>query len=112
MKNNAGIIDLTDENFRKEVLECLLPVLVIFDKDWYGTSILMKPVLSEIASQYVGQVKVGRINCDKHILIANKYHIQNVLTLLFFNKCTLEDKITGAVPKATIEKILRRLMDV
>ncbi len=99
-------LKFTDENFETEVLKSELPVLVDFYADWCGPCKMMAPVIEELASEYAGTVKVGKLNVDEAPAISSKYRVMSIPTLLFVKNGEVVDNITGAVPKAkVVEKL-------
>lgn len=94
---------LTDENFNAEILESELPCLVDFWAPWCGPCRMVGPVIEEIAKEYVGKLKVGKLNVDEAKKIASQYGIMSIPTLSIFKGGELVDNIVGALPKETIE---------
>lgn len=96
----------TDANFETEVLKSDLPVLVDFWAPWCGPCRMVAPIVEEIADEYVGRLKVVKVNTDENQQIAYKYGIMSIPTLGIFDKGEVVDGIVGAVPKQMlIEKI-------
>ena len=101
-----NIVTLTDANFDQEVLKSSTPVLVDFWAEWCGPCKMIAPILDELATEYDGKVKVGKVNIDQHQSIATEYGIRAIPTLLIFKNGELADQIVGLVPK---EEITRKL---
>jgi thioredoxin 1 len=99
-------LDLTDENFSKEVLESKDPVLVDFWAPWCGPCRLVGPVVEELASEYQGKIKVGKVNVDENEQTAYKYGIRSIPTLILFKNGRPVDQIIGAVPKHILKKMI------
>jgi thioredoxin 1 len=101
---------VTDSNFKQEVLDSGIPVLVDFWAPWCGPCRMVAPVVDEIAQQYEGQVKVVKLNTDENPAVASQYGIRSIPTLMIFKGGQRVDMVVGAVPKnnlaATIEKHL------
>ncbi|MCM8791576.1 MAG: thioredoxin [Candidatus Omnitrophica bacterium] len=97
---------LTEQNFKTEVLEANLPVLVDFWAPWCGPCRLIAPILEEVAREYKDKVKVGKLNVDDYPQLASYYGIMSIPTLLIFKEGKIVDSLIGAVPK---EEILFRL---
>lgn len=101
---------VTDSNFKQEVLDSGIPVLVDFWAPWCGPCRMVAPVVDEIAQQYDGQVKVVKLNTDENPAVASQYGIRSIPTLMIFKGGQRVDMVVGAVPKnnlaATIEKHL------
>lgn len=93
------IVQLTDQNFKSEVLEANNPVLVEFWAPWCGPCRIMAPVLEELASEYEGKIKVAKLNVDDNQDTAATYQILSIPTLIVFEKSEPQKKIVGAIPK-------------
>ena len=98
--------NITDENFEKEVLKSSKPTLVDFWAEWCGPCKMISPIVEEIAGDYNGKVKVGKVNVDFNQQIAMTYGIRGIPALLVFNSGTVANQIVGAVPKNHITEIL------
>lgn len=99
-------IELNDANFEGEVFKSNLPVLVDFWAPWCGPCRMVGPVVEEIAKEYDGKLKVGKLNVDENTQTASQYGIMSIPSLLFFKGGRVVDQITGAVSKQHfIEKI-------
>ncbi len=103
-----GIVELTDANFETEVLKSPLPVLIDFWAAWCGPCRAIAPVVEELAREYKGKVKVGKMNVDDHEKVPQTYQIMSIPTLLFFKDGKLAGQIIGAVPRSKIEGELKR----
>ena len=99
-------IELTDSNFDDEVLKSETPVLVDFWAAWCGPCKMIAPVVEELAGEYEGQVKIGKVNVDYNQSAAAKFGIRSIPTLLVFNNGEVVDQIVGAVPKPVIKQKL------
>jgi len=89
----------TDTNFKNEVLDSEVPVLVDFYADWCGPCKMMSPLVEELAAEYAGKAKVGKLNVDESGNTAQKYKVMSIPTLLIIKKGQVVDQIVGAVPK-------------
>jgi thioredoxin 1 len=99
-------VELNDGNFESEVLKSDKPVLVDFWAPWCGPCRMVGPVVEEIAKDYEGKLKVGKLNVDDNSQTAVQYGIMSIPNLLFFKGGKVIDQIVGAVPKQHfIEKI-------
>tara|TARA_B100000287_G_scaffold205592_1_gene193969 strand:+ start:113 stop:436 length:324 start_codon:yes stop_codon:yes gene_type:complete len=101
--------DFTDDNFKNEVLDSELPVLVDFWAEWCGPCRMLTPVIEEIASEYTGKVKCGKVNVDHCPNTASNYGIRSIPGLLFFKDGEVQEQLVGAVPKQQITDILDKL---
>jgi thioredoxin 1 len=98
---------LTDGNFESEVVESGVPVLVDFFAPWCGPCRALGPIVEQIAAEYGGRLRVGKLNTDENDLVPTRYRIQAVPTLLLFQVGKVVDRVLGAVPRARIESMLR-----
>lgn len=102
-------ITLTDANFEEEVLQSDVPVLIDFWAVWCGPCRIIAPVVEELAEEYDGKVKVGKLDVDENQESAVKYGVRSIPTLLIFKGGEVADTIIGAVPKAQIQQRLEAL---
>ena len=100
------MIELNDANFEHEVIASQSPVLVDFWAEWCGPCRAITPIVEEIAGQYAGRLKVGKVNVDDSAGTATRFGIRSIPSLLFFKDGKVVDTIIGAVPKG---EILRKL---
>jgi thioredoxin len=94
--------EFTDANFQQEVLNSDIPVLIDFWAVWCGPCKMIAPFIEEIAKDYEGKVKVGKVDVDNNPNISMQYGIRSIPTLLFFRDGKVVDQIMGAVPKNAI----------
>jgi|SRR3972149_11535497 len=103
-------IELTDDNFEQEVLKSDLPVLVDFWATWCGPCRMVGPIVDELAKEYVGKLKVGKLNVDNNGKTSIKYGIMSIPSLLFFKKGQVVDQMVGAAPKNSFVEKLERIL--
>jgi len=95
-------IEITDATFQHEVLESEKPVLVDFWAIWCGPCKMIAPVVEEIARDFDGKLKVGKIDVDNNPEIAMKFGIRSIPTLMVFKGGKVVEQIIGALPKRNL----------
>lgn len=104
-------IELTDANFESEVLQSDVPVLVDFWADWCAPCRAIAPAVEEIAEEYEGKAKVGKLDVDNNQQVAMEYGIRSIPTLLIFKNGEVADQIIGAVPKTQLSSKLNNTIE-
>ena len=107
--SSPNIITLTADNFDQEVLKSSTPVLVDFWAEWCGPCKMVAPILDELASEYDGKVKIGKVNIDDHQSLASEYGIRAIPTLLLFKAGQVADQIVGLRSKRDFKAKLDRV---
>ena len=90
---------LTKDNFEAEVLNSQQPVLVDFWASWCGPCRMVSPVIDELAEEYAGKLKVGKVNVDEQAALASDYAVVSIPTILLFKDGQVVEKSVGARPK-------------
>jgi len=99
-------VTLTDANFESEVIKSNIPVLIDFWATWCGPCKAVAPIVEDLANEYNGKIKIGKVDVDENQQTAIKYGIRSIPTLLIIKNGKVNDMIIGAVPKAQIAKKL------
>ncbi|MDO5732545.1 MAG: thioredoxin [Eubacteriales bacterium] len=100
----------TSENFKSEVLQSELPVLVDFWAEWCGPCRMVTPLIETLAEAYDGRAKVGKINVDEQSELAFQYHVSSIPTLILFKNGEVLQRITGARPYEELEAFLKQAL--
>src|SRR5690606_8129696 len=95
-------LTFTDDNFEQEVLKSDKPVLIDFWAVWCGPCKMIAPIVEELAVEYEGKAKIGKLDVDENQNVSIKYGVRSIPTLLIFKDGKVVDTIIGAVPKAHI----------
>jgi len=103
-------VEITDANFQDEVLKSSVPVVVDFWAPWCGPCRLLGPVIEQLAEEFEGRVKVGKINTDENQTIATALGIAAIPTVLFFKNGELVDRAIGVNPKDSLRRQVDRLL--
>ncbi len=103
-------ITLTTDNFDNEVVKSDKPVLIDFWAVWCGPCKIIAPVVEELAQEYDGKIKVGKLNVDENPQIAIRFGVRSIPTLLIFNNGELKHTIIGTLPKAHIVQKLNTVL--
>ena len=101
-----NVKDYSTNDFKSEVVESDTPVLVDFWAEWCGPCKVIAPVVEELAKDYEGKIKFGKVNVDDHNMVASEYGVRSIPTLLIFKNGAVVNQIVGAVPKEKITAIL------
>lgn len=100
----------TSEDFETEVLKSEIPVMVDFYADWCGPCKMMAPIVDELASEFEGKIKVGKINVDECSDIAMKYGVMSIPTLILFNGGQVVRKEVGMQTKKLLVSDLNQVL--
>ena len=104
------MLTLTETNFSEEVLKSSVPVLVDFWAEWCGPCKMIAPILDEIAQEYDGRLKIGKVNIDDQQSLATQHGIRAIPTLLIFKDGQVADQIVGLRSKRDLKSNLDRVM--
>lgn len=104
----GDVITFTDSNFEAEVLKSSEPVLVDFWAVWCGPCRAIAPAVEEVAKEFKGKAKVGKLNVDENQMVAGRFGIRSIPTLLVFKNGQVVDQVIGAVPKSKLVDALNK----
>ncbi|MDC0423220.1 thioredoxin TrxA [Methylophilaceae bacterium] len=96
------IIHLSDETFKKEVIESSIPVLVDYWAEWCGPCKMIAPILEALISEYDGKIKIAKLNIDENPQTPTKYGIRGIPTLMIFKDGNIESTKVGALSKSQL----------
>jgi thioredoxin 1 len=103
-------ITITDENFQSEVINSAEPVLIDFWAAWCSPCRMIAPIVEELAGEFSGKVKVGKLDIDNNQQTSIEYGVRSIPTLLIFKDGKVRDTIIGAVPKTNIVQKLNAVL--
>ncbi len=104
MAENGNTITVTDDNFQSEIAGANGLSLVDFWAAWCGPCRLVGPIVEQLAQEYQGRVKVGKLDVDANQRTAQQFNIRSIPTILFFKDGQLVDTVVGAVPRPVLER--------
>lgn len=107
---SANVVEITDSNFEAEVIKSGTPVLVDFWAEWCGPCRMLGPTIEQLASEYKGKVKVGKLDIDNNRETALKYGIMAIPTVLVFQGGEVRAQMTGLQPKNKLSTALDQLV--
>ena len=100
-------ITLTNNNFKTKIINSEIPVLVDFWAAWCGPCRMLAPIIDEVAKEYEGKVKVGKVNVDEEQELAVRYGIASIPTVILFKNGAIANKTIGFGSKAQITDMLK-----
>lgn len=105
-----AVIDISDSNFEQEVLKNDTPVVVDFWAPWCMPCRIVSPLIDELAKEYEGKIKVGKINVDENSDTASSYGIMSIPTVVVFKAGQPQKTIIGAQPKEVYKKNIEEML--
>jgi len=107
----AAEVTVTTDNFKEEVLESTIPVLADFWAQWCVPCRMIGPILTQMADEYDGKLKVAKVNVDEAGELAAEYNIVSIPSILLFDKGKVIKQQVGAVPRQTLEQMVAEYID-
>ena len=101
------VIEVMEQNFEQEVLKSEVGVLVDFWAPWCGPCQMVSPFIEQLAKDYNGRIKVGKINIDEAPEVATQFSIMSIPALILFKQGQVMEKRVGAMGKADLEKFIQ-----
>jgi thioredoxin 1 len=102
----ANTLNFSDDTFDQDVLQSEVPVLVDFWATWCGPCRVMAPVIDDVATEYAGKAKVGKLDVDQNPGAASRYQVRGIPTLLLFKNGQVVEQVVGAVGKDKVSAML------
>ena len=103
-------LNFTDADFKTEVLESKMPVVVDFWAPWCAPCRIVDPVIEELSKEYEGKVKVGKLNVDENAQIAGQYGVMSIPSILFFKNGQVAKTMIGAQGKENYKKGIEEVL--
>ena len=110
MADESILVNVNDKNFTSEVLDSTVPVLVDFWATWCGPCRSISPIVEELAKEFMGKVKVTKLNVDENPSTPSQYGVRGIPTLILFKGGKILEQIVGAVPKARLKAMLEKAL--
>lgn len=104
------VFEFTDKNFKDEALGSDIPVMVDFYADWCGPCKMLAPIIDELAEEYAGKVKIGKLDTDANRKMATEFNIMSIPTIAFIKDGKVVDTSVGVLPKTALQEKLNALL--
>ena len=104
MSENGATVTVTDENFANEIEGADGLAMVDFWAAWCGPCRMVAPIVEQLAGEYQGKVRVGKLDVDSNQRTATRFNVRSIPSILFFKDGKLVDTVVGAVPKPALER--------
>lgn len=103
-------VELSDQNFGAEVLKSNTPVLVDFWAPWCGPCLAIGPLLDELAGEYKGRIKVGKMNVDDNAHVPAQFGVRSIPFMVVFKGGEVVETMVGAVPKIKLKDMIEKVL--
>jgi thioredoxin 1 len=110
MAENGKTVTITDDNFQSEIESADGLAMVDFWAAWCGPCRMVAPIVEQLATEYDGRVKVGKLDVDANQRTAARFNVRSIPSLLFFKDGQLVDQVVGALPKPHLERKIQELL--
>jgi thioredoxin 1 len=110
MAESENIVTVTDENFESAIVNAPGLSMVDFWAVWCGPCRLIAPIVESLASEYAGNLTVGKMDVDANQQVASRFGIRSIPTILFFKDGQVVDTVVGAVPRPALENRIKQLL--
>ena len=100
----------TDDNFEQEAVQSTLPVMIDFFATWCGPCQQLAPIVEELASEYEGKVKIGKLDVDQANVTASKFQVMSIPTIVFMKDGKVVDKAVGFMSKEALKEKLEAML--
>jgi thioredoxin 1 len=104
MAENGKTVEITDGNFSDSIEKAEGLALVDFWAAWCGPCRMVAPIVEQLAGEYEGKLKVGKLDVDANQATAIRFNVRSIPSILFFRDGKHVDTVVGAVPKAYLER--------
>lgn len=104
------VLEITDAQFEADVLKSATPILVDFWATWCAPCKAIAPVLDQLAEEYEGKIKIGKVNVDENPATPGQYGVRGIPTMILFKDGEIVDQLVGAVPKNQVESLLQKAL--
>jgi thioredoxin 1 len=101
-----SVMHFTDANFKSEVIDSVTPVLVDFWATWCGPCRMVAPVVEELAKEYAGKLKVGKVDVDENSKVATNFGIMSIPTIMIFKNGKVMEQVVGAMSKGQLASMI------